>query len=174
MLAISESFPPWMFWSSIGLAASAAGIFIVGSLVQRKPSTVPAPPEIPLPPADAQAPPPPTIAVASSLAAQNAVAERRVGFRRVGNSIEVHVCDRVFAELPRRGWVLDRSRFGLRLSLIDKVPAGTILQVRPAKAPETAHWLPVEVRNAQQGEQSWEMGCKFVGEPPWEVLMLFG
>jgi hypothetical protein len=108
------------------------------------------------------------------LAPFNRASERRAGFRRVGNPVEVLVSDAEFRAPPVRGWVVDRSRLGVRLSLAEKVANGTILQLRPSNAPESVPWQAVEVRNAQPGEQSWELGCQFTSEPSWEVLLLFG
>lgn len=174
MLADADAFPPWMLWTSIGLAAGALGLFFVGWR-RGRPVPVVAPP-LDLPSPDSAAPPPPVpLPVAAvPLPRYNKDAERRVGFRRVGNPIEVLICDGEFKSAPVRGWVVDRSRHGLRLSVIDKVENGTQLQVRPASAPDVVPWQSIEVRNAQPGEESWELGCRFTSEPPWEVLLLFG
>lgn len=172
MIAAGDAFPPWMLWTSIGLASAAASIFVLGAWWPRHRATPGVNLVVPLP-AAGPAPPQP-LAVAGAPASPDAGADRRVGFRRVGNPVEVLVCDDKFAAAPKRGWVVDRSRHGVRLSLMDKVDNGTILQVKPTVAPETVPWLAVEVRNAQPGDQSWEMGCRFMSEPSWELLLLFG
>lgn len=174
ILADADAYPPWMWWLTILFAAGALILFLVG-LRRGQPKTIAAPPpDLPDPESVAPPPPEPLPVAPMPLPRFNKAAERRVGFRRVGNPVEVIVCDAEFKQQPVRGWVVDRSRHGLRLSLIEKKENGTILQIRPASAPEIVPWQSVEVRNAQPGEQSWEMGCRFTADPPWEVLLLFG
>lgn len=174
MLADADAFPPWMLYSSIGFAVAALGLFYVGWRRGRPLPVVLPPPDLP-PPESVAPPPPQPLPVASTpLPRFNKEAERRIGFRRVGNPIEVLVCDAEFKSAPARGWVVDRSRHGLRLSVIEKVENGTLMQVRPASAPDIVPWQSIEVRNAQPGEECWELGCRFTSEPPWEVLLLFG
>jgi hypothetical protein len=174
ILAAGDFFPGWMMWTSIAFSGGALGLFVFGSRKPKAKATV-APPPV-MAPLDAPAPPPPLVPVASApMSADDPNARRRAGFRRVGNSVEVIVCDAEFKETPRRGWVVDRSRHGLRLSLLEKFEAGTVLQVRPTTAPDGAPWLAVEVRNAKPGDQSnWEIGCKFASEPSLDVLLMFG
>ncbi len=174
ILAASDFMPAWMIWTSMVFALGAAGLFVYGTVRYRvKPML--APPSV-VAPDSVEAPPMPNVSVASQpLPVHDPNAKRRAGFRRVGNPIEVLVCDKEFKESPRRGWVVDRSRHGLRLSLYEKYAAGTILQVRPSAAADSTPWLEVEVRNAQPGDQStFELGCKFTYEPAWELLLQFG
>jgi hypothetical protein len=171
MFAESADFPPWLVLTSLSFAVGAAGLLVYGS---RRPAAEPPPVNPPLP-SDAPVPPPPAAPVAGARPADlPAGADRRAGFRRVGNAVEAVICDEHFTQPARRGWVLDRSRLGLRLSLLEKCDCGTALKVRPADAPESAPWLAVEVRNVQAGDGCWELGCRFVSEPSWDVLMLFG
>jgi hypothetical protein len=170
----SDAFPPWMLAASIGLAGAALVLFYFG-LRRGRPKSVVAPPlDLPDPGSVAPPPPAPLPVAAMPLPPIDKASERRAGFRRVGNPVEVMVCDAEFKTPPVRGWVVDRSRHGLRLSLHDKVENGTVLQIRPATAPDIVPWQSIEVRNAQPGEKCWEMGCRFTTDPPWEVLLLFG
>lgn len=174
MLADASDFPLWMVVSSLGFLAGAAGLAYCSS--RRQVAGPPNPATQPLPPPpEAPAPPPPALAVAPVRNAPLPTgSERRTSFRRVGNAVEINVCDEHFAQPAQRGWVLDRSRLGLRLSLLEKCECGTVLQVRPADALESAPWLAVEVRNIQAGDQCWELGCRFASEPSWDVLLQFG
>jgi hypothetical protein len=166
------SFPPWLIYTSLALTLAAIGLVLFAWWQPRRVVVNQPPPTMP-PPADA--PPPPPLAVAPKpLAPFNRATERRAGFRRVGNPVEVLVCDAEFKAAPLRGWVVDRSRLGVRLSVAEKYPNGTILQVRPAASPDAVPWQAVEVRNAQPNETTWELGCQFTSEPSWEVLLLFG
>lgn len=174
IFADADAFPPWMLWSSIGLAVGALGLFCVGLRRGRPAPVVVPPPDLPDADSVAPGPPPPLPVAPLQLQRYNKAAERRVGYRRVGNPVEVLICDAEFKATPVRGWVIDRSRHGLRLSLTEKHDNGTVLQVRPASAPEVVPWQSVEVRNAQPGDQCWELGCRFSADPPWEVLLLFG
>ena len=174
LFAAGDFFPAWMMYSSLGFALGAAGLFIYGDR-QRKKQTATQPPSV-VDSDNAPTPPMPSVAVASQpLSADDPNAKRRSGFRRVGNPVAVVVCDAEFKEPPRRGWVVDRSRHGVRLSLLEKFETGTILQVRPTTAPDNSMWIAVEVRNCKPGEQdTFELGCKFTTQPPWEMLLLFG
>lgn len=172
MPAESADFPSWMIWTSLALATAALGLIVFAWRKPRQIVTSQAPAN--MPPATEPPPPPPLAVAPMPLAPFNRATERRVGFRRVGNPVEVLVCDLEFKSPPVRGWVVDRSRLGVRLSLAEKVANGTILQIRPSNAPDNIPWQAIEVRNAQPGEQAWELGCQFASEPSWEVLLLFG
>lgn len=163
-----------MLYSSCAFALGAVGLFVFGDRQRRK-QLAALPPDV-VEPDDAPTPPVPNVPVAAQpLAADDPNVKRRAGFRRVGNPIAVLVCDAEFKETPRRGWVVDRSRHGVRLSLLEQFEPGTTLQVRPSTAPDNSMWLAVEVRNCKPGEEStWELGCKFHTQPSWEMLLLFG
>ena len=172
MLATFDLFPGWIVWTSLTLAMAAAGLLIFAGR-RPKPKVIVLPPVV-LPPSEEPAPPPPLAVAPMPLSPFNRAAERRIGYRRVGNPVEALVCDAEFKTAPVRGWIVDRSRMGIRLSLNEKKENGTIMQVRPTTAPENIPWQSVQVRNAQQNEEVWEMGCQFTTEPSWEVLLLFG
>jgi hypothetical protein len=161
--------------TSFAFASGAAVLFLLGARRSRVKPDLAHPPVVQPISDDAPAPPLPAVPVASQpLEANDPNAERRVGFRRMGNPVEVLGCDAEFKNPPLRGWVVDRSRHGLRLSLLDKFANDTVLQIRPATAPDSLPWLALEVRNAQPGEKCWELGCRFQQEPLWEVLLHFG
>ncbi len=172
MPAAAELFPGWIIWTSLSFAMAAAGLFLFAGR-RTKPALGPQPQTV-LPPSDEPPPPPPLAVAPMPLSPFNRAAERRVGYRRVGNPVEALVCDAEFKLAPVRGWIVDRSRMGIRLSLAEKRENGTVLQVRPTVAPENIPWQSVQVRNSQPNEDVWEMGCQFMTEPSWEVLLLFG
>jgi PilZ domain len=172
MLATAELLPGWIIWTSLTLAMAAAGLLIYAGR-RSKPRAI-LPPQVVLPTSEEPPPPPPLAVAPMPLSPFNRAAERRVGYRRVGNPVEVLVCDAEFKSPPVRGWVVDRSRMGIRLSLTEKKENGTVLQVRPTASPESIAWQTVQIRNAQENEGTWEMGCQFTNEPSWEVLLLFG
>jgi hypothetical protein len=75
---------------------------------------------------------------------------------------------------PIATWIVNLSPGGLRLCCKDEVEGGTILKVRPAGAPRSMDWIPVEVRNSQPTDSGWELGCQFVRTPSLATLLLFG
>jgi hypothetical protein len=93
--------------------------------------------------------------------------------RKEGNRVEVYLTDETKAE-PLFGWVIDRSLGGLCLNVEKPLDQGTILNVRPRKAPKTAPWIAVEIRSCRADGSEWEVGCRFLKQPQWNDLLLFG
>jgi hypothetical protein len=72
-------------------------------------------------------------------------------------------------------FVVDRSTGGLCLAWDRQLLPGQFLSVRAANAPDSIPWVQVEVRNSRRwGGDGWLIGCQFVEQPPWNVLLLFG
>jgi hypothetical protein len=103
---------------------------------------------------------------------QGSPTERRAAPRRKGNNVEVLVAESPDGP-PVHGWVADRSVGGLCLLLDQPVPQGTSLFVRP-RSGSGAPWTPVEIRSCRADKGQWEVGCRFVKTPQWNVLLLFG
>lgn len=93
--------------------------------------------------------------------------------RKAGCRVEVFLTDESKGP-PLLGWVVDRSMGGLCLSVEEPLKEGTIFNVRPRKAPQTAPWLAIEVRSCRADGSVWEVGCRFVNAPQWNDLLLFG
>jgi hypothetical protein len=70
--------------------------------------------------------------------------------------------------------VVDRSAGGIRLIVKRPVAEGTLLAVRPARAPSSFPWLKVEVRNSATENGATNLGCRFVAKPTLEELQQFG
>jgi hypothetical protein len=100
--------------------------------------------------------------------------EKRSSLRREGNSVEVLVDGVTSLDQPIQGLVVNRSRGGLQLSLEQSVEVGSLLRVRPPTAPEDLPWVEILVRHCQARGDRWHLGCAFVDELPWSVLLLFG
>jgi hypothetical protein len=100
--------------------------------------------------------------------------ERRATPRRKGNPVSVAITNGDGDAEPMQGWVMDRSSGGMRLLVDDAIPAGTVLQVRPAKAPPSFPWLQVKVKSCYPERKSWNLGCQFVQKVSWELLQKFG
>lgn len=100
--------------------------------------------------------------------------ERRSTPRRKGNPVPVGISNGDGENEPFQGWVVDRSTGGLRLLVDEAVPAGTVLNVRPTKAPPSFPWLQLKVKSCYPERKSWNLGCQFVQKVSWEQLQQFG
>ena len=100
--------------------------------------------------------------------------EKRGFTRRAGNAIPVYFTTSQDDSDAQRGWVLDRSTGGLRLSLENPLEPGTVLRIRPCTTHVTAPWVEIEVKSCRPDETNWELGCQFVKIPSFNVLLLFG
>jgi hypothetical protein len=102
------------------------------------------------------------------------LAEKRTALRRRGTLVEVAVRD-ADAKVPLgSGWVFDRSVGGLGLKTRFDTGIGQTLTVRAVNAPDIVPWIEVEVRSCRPTNGEWELGCRFVRTPTYNVLMLFG
>src|SRR5262249_9173363 len=75
---------------------------------------------------------------------------------------------------PCGGYVLDRSTAGLRLATPRQFPVGALLTVRADSAPAEVPWVQVQVRSCTPVGDHYQVGCSFLEQPPWNVLLLFG
>jgi hypothetical protein len=100
--------------------------------------------------------------------------ERRDGFRRKGGRVKVRLAGPGASEEPCIGWVVDRSPGGLRLRLRARLEKGAVVSIRPVHAPERLPSVQVEVRSCRPGDGGWEVGCRFVRRPSWDVMLHFG
>jgi len=103
---------------------------------------------------------------------EGSVQERRSAPRRSGNEVDVELDDPDEVLPPLPAWVTDRSVGGLRLSVECPVAEGKLLRVR-ARGP-AARWVPIEVRSCQPSGNRWDLGCQFLKNPSYDVLMTFG
>lgn len=97
---------------------------------------------------------------------------RRSAARRTGNPVAVVVAtdEAEPAELCQ-GVVSDRSAGGLGVLAARRVEAGKVVRVRPSTA---EGWARLEVRDCSKREGWWQLSCRFVELPPWDVLKGFG
>ncbi len=98
--------------------------------------------------------------------------EQRVTLRRGGSPVAVLVS--VAGAMPVPGWVLDRSRGGLGICLDRPVAENTMLRVRASHAAEEFPTIPLRVRHCRSQAGQWLLGCSFVDQLPWSILLLFG
>ena len=63
---------------------------------------------------------------------------------------------------------------GLCLVVEKPLEEGAVLKVRPRQAPQTAPWTAIEIRSCRADGGEWEVGCRFVKQPQWNDLLLFG
>jgi len=105
---------------------------------------------------------------------EDSFADRRNSLRREGQPVRIHLASPTIRGGQGEGYVLDRSTGGLRVAVQIPIPAGTMLQVKAANAPDTVPWVTIVVRSCCNGGQHFELGCEFDRTPPWNVLLLFG
>jgi hypothetical protein len=100
-------------------------------------------------------------------------ADKRRALRRTGAAVPIHVRGDA-ADTPIQGLVLNRSRGGLLVRLVEERAAGTTLSIRPLNGHEETPWVQIVVRHAQKTKDCWLLGCAFQEQLPWNVLLLFG
>jgi hypothetical protein len=100
--------------------------------------------------------------------------ERRSAPRRKGNPVPIQITNGNGEGDSVQGWVVDRSAGGLRLLVDEALTPGTLLVVRPTKAPPSFPWLQLRVKSCYPERKSWSLGCQFVQKPSWEDLQQFG
>jgi len=112
----------------------------------------------------APSPATPSLVVSSS--------ENRQTQRRDGNPLEVLLALPDEKDHPVHAFLLNRSQGGVCLSLSEEATPGTVLSLRPVKAPEMMPWIDIEVRSCKPATIGWEIGCRFVKTPPFAVYLL--
>jgi hypothetical protein len=105
---------------------------------------------------------------------QGSATEQRRALRRGGNPVEIFIGKPEQKDNAMRGWVLDRSMGGLCLLASHELEEGSLWGVLPVNATPITPWVEVEVRSCRSVAEGWEVGCQFVKQPPWAVLLLFG
>jgi hypothetical protein len=100
--------------------------------------------------------------------------ERREGFRRKGGRVRGRLADAGATAALGTGWVVDRSAGGLCLQVARRLAEGAMLSVRPVHAPARMPWVQVEVKSCREWTGGWEVGCRFVRRPSWDMLLHFG
>lgn len=105
---------------------------------------------------------------------QSSYSERRGSARREGAPVKVVLSSPTFKNGVTNGYVIDRSKGGLRIALQTGFAPGGSIMVRATNAPDTIPWVTVIVRSCQLNGKHYELGCEFDKTPPWNVLLLFG
>ncbi len=100
--------------------------------------------------------------------------EKRQAFRRRGKCVDVDIADQDVEDPPRRGWVVDRSIKGVRLSIDQHLPVGTTINVRVSNMNPPMPWLAARVVNSKENGPHYEIGCEFVTPPTWNIMLMFG
>jgi hypothetical protein len=100
--------------------------------------------------------------------------DKRVTMRRSGQYVDVLLSDAELAQAPLHAMVIDRSMRGLCIAVETGYDKGSVLNVRPSKAPSSVPWVRIVVKNCRNVGNVFEIGCEFVQVPPASILMLFG
>jgi hypothetical protein len=101
------------------------------------------------------------------------IADQRFSARRNAGSVAVHVANVDTSEPPVQGSVIDRSMGGLGLLLPKTLAEGAHVRIRACEANVTTPWVEVEVKSCRKQGKNWQIGCKFVKTPPYNVLLTF-
>jgi hypothetical protein len=105
---------------------------------------------------------------------QGSATEQRKSHRRCGNPVEVLLAPEQSTTPAWRGWVIDRSVGGLCLGVPNEFTEGFLLRVLPTNAATITPWTELEVRSCRSTNDGYEIGCRFVRQPPWSILLMFG
>jgi hypothetical protein len=100
--------------------------------------------------------------------------DKRRSLRRGGNPVPVVISDTLEPQRLEQGLVLNRSRGGLSLSVLQKVEVGRVLAVRTPDFPDCLASVQLRVRHCKQRGDDWQIGCQFMEELPWSILLMFG
>jgi hypothetical protein len=100
--------------------------------------------------------------------------ERRLALRRGSDPFPVQLSDENAKARSFTAHILDRSRTGLCIAVRQPIPTETILSVRSEAYADMAVWVKIRVRHCRQRDNQWLLGCSFVSEQPWSVLLMFG
>jgi len=100
--------------------------------------------------------------------------EKRRHPRRNGPPMPIVLSDDRSSGTPTLCRVVNRSQVGLGIVVDKPLPRGAIIRVRPVEAPEDVAWVRLEIRNCGRRRNEWYLGCRFLGELPWSVILLFG
>jgi hypothetical protein len=100
--------------------------------------------------------------------------ERRLALRRGSEPFPVDLNDACASGAAYLANILDRSKSGLCIAVTDPVALNTILSVRSRAYADAAVWVQIRVRHCRQKDHQWLLGCSFVTEQPWSVLLMFG
>jgi hypothetical protein len=152
-LALFAREMPWAF-TILGTVGFCIILFVGWSLVPNKPPPLPRPPM-----------PPDSLLEAMKR-------DRRSAYRREGNAILVYLARG--DPVPRLGWIKDRSRGGMCLLADAPMEVGSRWYVRAESAPEEIPWIAVEIRGSTRVKNDWEIRCRFLETPRWNILLYFG
>lgn len=93
---------------------------------------------------------------------------------RSGNPVSVSVFPADDDAEPSPGWVIARSATELRLLADEAMDVGTVLRVRPTKAPIAFSGVSVEVMHCRPERNQWVLDCQMTRKLSGAFLQLFG
>lgn len=99
--------------------------------------------------------------------------EHRKAARRKGKNLEVELKDPTGTRQTEIGWIMDRSMGGLRLLSDSSWPAGMELHVRVKSKADFMPWVEVQVKHCEHTSNGWQLGCEFLHNPSWNLLLMF-
>jgi hypothetical protein len=166
--------PTWVLWLGAAMMAAAIALAVIVWLLRRGRRGVPRDLERVSPTTGRTTKPVAFMPAPTAMAADPAVVDNRVAYRRPGNPVLVVVHGADEPNQMFQAWVVDRSRRGLRLAAQRAAQVGRLYAVRPVNAPPGAPWTNLEVRHCSAQDNYWDVGGRFPEPPTMQVLLLFG
>jgi hypothetical protein len=105
---------------------------------------------------------------------RNVRREKRRAHRRKGRTTEILIADKDFRNPKWRGYVIDRSALGLRLFSERPADVDDQLNVQVMRPANDMPWIEVAVIHCKPLHDGFELGCKFIHSPSWNLLLTFG
>jgi hypothetical protein len=100
--------------------------------------------------------------------------EKRTAHRRHGNPVDIMVVKTETKEPPFKAHVLDRSLGGLRVLSETRIDAEAKISVRPLNVSQFAPWVELIVKSSKETDIGYELGCQFVRQPTYAIILMFG
>jgi hypothetical protein len=94
--------------------------------------------------------------------------DKRSSGRRWGNPTSVRL------DNDLHGLVVNRSSGGIGIFADREIAPGTWVSVKAAEAPFDVSAVHAEVRHCRKVGKGFFLGCKFLGDVPWQVRVWFG
>lgn len=100
--------------------------------------------------------------------------DRRESLRRRGQRVKVRLADAAGLDSLGTAWIVDRSTGGLGLISERPLAIGRVITLRPVHATNRMPGVEMEVKCCRDKGTSWELGCRFLQQPSWNMRVLFG
>lgn len=156
-------------WTGIVAGVTAAALIVFTALIwiRQEPDETEDDPSARILNRDAPARAPGTVA-------QPKARDRRTAARRDGRPVPVQIMEEDEVTEIGVGHMMDRSHTGICFVTHFPIVSGKKVNIRPHQTGGKHAYLLVEVKHCHHVGAVWEVGCKFVKQPPWSLMMDLG